>query len=323
MEIRFQHVLRYTNKNDIPIHEIAASLIATEELSTLLPPILESLFPGLSVQKVELNLLSSAVAGSRQDDYVGHLLCQFQESVEGVIDQMGKKTGVQVLQDNSKILSYVVIALILFGGLFLYGKIFPGEKATHIEGDYNTIINLTAEEAGISSEAVKAAIEKALTDREKARLGRNAIDITGPAKRERDATIQSGIDQSVELSRETINQFPGKSDLVEEAEPSETMRGIRVNIRRLDKDERHVGWIGEVNIREFTGRVRLVLVPGINPEQLKLLSDKGPIYVDGEVFFRKGRDGDLRPYVIHVYNVQGLEREQSDLTQTGEKKEEG
>lgn len=322
MEIPFEHVLRYTNENNIPIHEIAASLIATNELAVLIPPVLESLFPGLSIQKIELNLQSSAVAGSREDDYKGKLICDFQESVEGAISRIGERTGVQALQEHSKLISLVIIGLILLGGIWLHSQLFPSEKAIHIEGDYNTIINLTADEAGLPPETVKDAIEKALTERDKAKLGKNAVDITQPAKRERRSTIQGGPDRSVELSRETIDQFPGRGDLVEEAEPSDQVFGLRVDIRRLDKDERHVGWIGQVTIGEYTGRIKLVLVPGIDPEKLKDLSDKGPIIVDGIVFFRKGRNGELRPYVIHVYSVQGLENGSGDLTQAGDKEQE-
>jgi hypothetical protein len=316
-------VLRYTNERDIPTYDIAASLIATDEIRKLLPPVLEALFPGLSVESLELNLHTSAAGGSRDDDYRGRLICQFQEDLEAGITRIAEKTGIEALANNKRLLSYLIMAMVLFGSIWAYNQVFGDSSGTHIEGDYNIIVSGVAADAGVSPEQVRRVIEGAFNEREKKRLGRNAIDVVAPAKREEGATITAAPDHSIKLDQNTIREIPASGDFTDDDEPSEVIHNLSIDIRRSDRDERNVGWAGWVKIREFEGRLKMVLVPGINPERLRNLSYEGPITADVEVFYRRrGDSGALKPYVMHVYRVQGIDGGDRDLTQRSQKKEE-
>ena len=51
MELTTQHQIFYSNKDLIPISDIAESLLALEKVIMQSPVVLEKMFPGLQVQK--------------------------------------------------------------------------------------------------------------------------------------------------------------------------------------------------------------------------------------------------------------------------------
>ena len=67
MELTTTHRIYYSNKEHIPLSEIADSLLALEGLIRQSPDVLENLFPGTKIYGVEV-YLSELKSGSLYED---------------------------------------------------------------------------------------------------------------------------------------------------------------------------------------------------------------------------------------------------------------
>ena len=47
----------------------------------------------------------------------------------------------------------------------------------------------------------------------------------------------------------------------------------------------------------------MIVLPGIRLDTLKEQSDTGPIKGDVHIFYKRGRDGQWQPYVMHLYRL--------------------
>jgi hypothetical protein len=101
---------------------------------------------------------------------------------------------------------------------------------------------------------------------------------------------------------------------MDDEELSETRENVDIYIRAIDLDHARSGWAGVITLGNEQRRVRMVIVPGIDLNELKATADRGPIKGDVTIFYKRGRDGEWRPYVMHLYRVRTAEAPGADAT---------
>jgi hypothetical protein len=306
VQIYFTHDVRYMVDREAAVRAIAQSLIANEDVLNHVPKVLNYVYPGLKIDSVEFRLFRVLQMSPLREEFKGSLYAQFQSSIEDVIGATGKITSVDALEKNKRAISSLIMLLILFGAAYYWLRDSGQEPPPVINGDYNTIVSVVCGNLGCDREEIERAIERALSDRDRRALLRDAADFAAPAK----GGGAVSVDGVGELSSETILAIPDREqiDVLEDEEFSETMKNVEIHVRAMDLDQARRGWAGLINLGNEQKRVRMVIVPGID-QGLTTKAYAGPIRADVEVFHRRGRDGEWRPYVMHLYRV----HEKSDL----------
>lgn len=82
MELPFQHTIRFTNEGAIGLSDLGQTLIAHEIAFALIPKILERVFPGLVVNRFAYELALLSRNSPAQEEFVGKLFVNVQETVE-------------------------------------------------------------------------------------------------------------------------------------------------------------------------------------------------------------------------------------------------
>jgi hypothetical protein len=275
--------------------------MANEDVLNRLPKVLTCLYPGLAIDSVQFTLSRVLQMSPLREEFKGSFYAQFQSSIEDVIGASGKITGINALEKNKRAISSLIMLLIIIGAAYYWLRDPGQEPPPIITGDYNTIISVVCSNLGCDRSEVEGAIDGALSERDRRALLRDAADFAAPAKG--GGTVS--IDGVGELSSESILTIPDHEqiDVLEDEEFSERLESVEIHVRAMDLDQARRGWAGLVTLGEEHRRVRMVIVPGISLEDLMSKAHSGPIKGDVEVFFRRGRDGEWRPYVMHLYRV--------------------
>ncbi|MBA5761454.1 hypothetical protein H2O73_03770 [Vibrio sp. 404] len=260
----------YSNKEYVPVGEIARSLIAFESLVKQAPEVLEALFPDAKVIDIEV-FIKELRSDSIWEDLVVKLIFGNQQRFDECIENTRQKLGIeQIMNKNPNFLSAVLVAMILAGGAYYLGKSSTSSdkeaKAT-IEANNNTIIKIGAGMVDMSAEEFTNIVISAIKDKEK--LAENSLNVVKPAKLDPNATITFNEDPHIKISNASVRAMPEYKSKPEIAEDViEDFHDVRLEIRAIDLDSTKRGW-AVVAPSLHKRRVKLQLDPTIKPMDLK------------------------------------------------------
>lgn len=194
--------------------------------------------------------------------------------------------------------------MFLVGGLWALGRLNPTLPAdVNIQGDHNVVLNITADNMGVTSEELRLIIEQALSIQERRQLERAASNVFAPSKTERGATVE--VPGAYRVRPEAAAAVPSP-DLLEDADPLEeyqSIDGAKIVVRATNLDDREHGWAGRLAISGRTWRVSVTLPVDVDLNEIKRKSDDGPIMVDLSVIYRPNRVGEFVPKIAQVSKV--------------------
>lgn len=266
MEMVVSQQIYYSNKELVPIKEIAGSLEALDAVIRHSPEVLEALFPGTKIESVEV-FIRELRSDSIWEDLVVKFVFGSQKKFDQLISNIRERVGMDNLMNNPQLLSAIILVLILSGGAYYLGKdqsADPEQRAT-IEANNNTIINIGAGMMEMSAEEFKLLIDGAIKD--KAKLAKDAIRMVKPAKRDPEASITFNDNAELQITSESVRAMPRYISEPEEEEFIEDYSAIEMELRATDLDSTKRGWavvVPELGDR----RVRLQLDPTVSPEEL-------------------------------------------------------
>lgn len=301
MELTFDHNVVFNTRSEVPLADIARSLVATEMVVKRLPMVLEKLFPGLRVERIEIDL-RKAESGSLIEDFVLKIIGDFQKDIEAFIAGKDGRPGVEALEKYKTLISYIIIIILLVGAEYAISLVKPDEKAIHIEGDRNVVVNVAGDMLQMPPDKVLEAVESVIKEKERRRLAKESVDFFAPAKIEPGVAVTSGKD--IVVSPDAVKEIPTRTQIedLDDEEFRLTLKNVEVDIRVIDRDQGDKGWkavIPELGKR----RVRLTVVPTIDLPDLVAKATKGPIRADVIVDVVRMSDGEERPILIHLFNV--------------------
>jgi len=297
MQVATTHQIYYSNKNPIPIAQVAEALIALDNIVKRTPLALEKIFPGTKIEKVDL-FIETIESGSLLEKIIVRYFFRSQENLDQGIDKLRKVTGMETLGDKSPILPAIVLALVMAGGAYalsFFGA--PPESRTTIEANNNIIINIGAKSAGMEPEDYQAIIDAAVGN--KAEAAKNTVKIIRPAKSDPESTIELDKTSDLTINNKTIKAIP--TYLQEDLNEIETvdLENTEILIRAIDLDSSKRGW-GVIIPSIGEKRIPMELGLGIKPA---LLFGKNSIYSDVTVLYKMDKKNKLVPAKAVLHNI--------------------
>lgn len=298
MEMVVSQQIYYSNKELVPIKEIAESLQALDAVIRHSPEVLEALFPGTKIESVEV-FIKELRSDSIWEDLVVKFVFGSQKKFDQLISNLRERVGMDNLMNNPQLLSAIILVLILSGGAYYLGKdqtADPEQRAT-IEANNNTIINIGAGMMEMSAEEFKILIDGAIKD--KAKLAKDAVRMVKPAKRDPEASITFNDNTELQITSESVRAMPRYVSEPEEEEFIEDYTDIEMELRATDLDSTKRGWavvVPELGDR----RVRLQLDPTVSPEELY---ERRKFTANATIIFGFDKDSKRVPKLVFLREV--------------------
>ncbi|WP_417685001.1 hypothetical protein [Pseudidiomarina gelatinasegens] len=298
MELTVHQQIYYSNKELVPIKDVAESLLALEAIIRESPDVLEAMFPGTKIQSVEV-YINELKSDSIWEDVVVKFIFGNQQEFDEFIVNLRERIGMDNIMNNPQLLSTIIVVMILSGGAYYLGKdksATPEQKAT-IEANNNTIIQIGAGMVDLSAQDFKAIIDSAIKDKEK--LAKNAVKVVNPAKRDPEASITFNGIEELRIQKESVKAMPRDIQEPEDEEYIEDYNNIELEIRAIDLDSTKRGWAVVVPDLHKK-RVRLQLDPTVNPEDL---FDKRKVNANVTVIFGHDKEFKKIPKLVFLREI--------------------
>lgn len=264
MEIVTHHQIYYSNRELIPLREIASSLLALENIIKHSPFVLEQIFPGVTINETQVYIEKLDV-GSLYEDIIVKFLFGSQARLDQFIEGTRETLRMTKLTTNKQILSAIIASLLLAGGSYyaLKNLLAKPEDIAKIEINNNGVVNFGAELVGISEQEFKRIITNSIKGKE-AKIGKDALKVIRPAKNDPEAHIMFDGNPVLSVHPESIRAMPEVAP-EEEDEEIENINNVRLQIRATDLDSLKRGWA--VIIPSISNkRLKLQLAPTVRPQ---------------------------------------------------------
>lgn len=292
MDIILTSNFHYSTSKPVSLAEVGQALQALDRIIQRSPAVLEALIPGLRIKQIRGYPLRIS-EGSLDEDIKLHVVAEIQQALQAKVESVGERLGIETLQKDSKLISWVLMALIVTGAITAYNAIFPTKEAYHIQGDNNTIFNIGGDITGLDPAQLRAIIDAQAGDRKS--LSRDAVDVLRPAKASPGAGFRSG---ELELTPPAVAEVPFALPDLDDPEVEELF-DVEGQIRASDLDSTKSGW--RVLIPAISDqRIKMHVAPGIDLEEL---STRKTFTGDVVVVRRRLPDGTLRPVLVLLNSV--------------------
>lgn len=302
--ITFEHGLYYPDNHDVPLSDIAATLIAHERLLPIVVDAFEKLVPGLSIDDRKI-FLRSIERSSLKEAFFVALFVAYQKDLDEEIPALFETvTGMPVSDRYDTIITVLFLVALYYGASALFRR--GSTKAANpvpvtITGDYATYVSIAADQLETTPQKVRDAFDRAIGKSRLATVQRAAVDLFRPAKRGGNGRILPR--GCPEISADTVADFPtaiALAELDDDVVPMHLPRA-RLHIRATDRDKTDKGWAGRIESDDLkTKRLPIRLAPGIDPDKLAELHEPE---VEAFLESRVKDDGTTKPIRIHVFSV--------------------
>jgi hypothetical protein len=295
IELSLQGQVYFSNKERVPIGELADSLLALDRLTQYAPDFIQQVFSDVHVHRITA-YLNSLETGSIEENVIWQLLVSVQEKLKYGLEKGKGSQSFELLKNNPNIVAWLLVALLLMGGSYAAKVMNPDKAKTQIEHQTTIILNAGRDITGLDSDALREALDKSI--KSKAKLAKEAVKFAKPAKRDPSSSIT--INREFELSQEVLKEFPG-SFLQDADDAGEYVEydSTEIQIRATDLDSKDRGW-GAIIPAFGPRRIRLHIAPGIDLGRIAA----GRV-LNGNVLiqFSRDEDGNIRRAQAHLYEV--------------------
>ncbi|HEV2557384.1 MAG TPA: hypothetical protein VGU45_02035 [Microvirga sp.] len=271
-DFRFPHALTYPDNEAPTLTDIAHTLIAHDKLAPLISEILEKSLDGVVIERIKVELRSIEIGSLYEHFWVAIFLVFQKQLEEEVPDLVESMTGLDISDRYDTLVTVLVLILMFYGASYLIRRLRQKDGTSeppppHIQGNYNTYINIASSQLGMEPERLERVVEQVAKGSRARTVSRAAIDLFRPAKRGGDGRIVPR--NTPEVSREAVAEFPSEAALADLAQDTEveTFPDVVLEIRATDRDKRKQGWAGVIHEVDKR-RVPLTLFPTISSEDL-------------------------------------------------------
>lgn len=298
MLITCDHSIQYITSKPVRITDVIRTLRSTERTVRQMGRVIEALYPDIEVSSARARVSHISQNSPLDENYVFEFIVKVRDDLERGLKDLGDFTGIDVLINRSRGLSNLLTVMLLFGAMYVMSLIFSEDSAIHIEGEHNTLIQITANDLSVSPEAITGAIRKALSERQQRDLAKEAADYFAPSKVSgSDGVLING---KTRISQKSIDQIPsvGQIERLNEAITTAAVTRAVVRIRASDRDSATRGWAAVVP-QIAQDRLPLHIGPFID---LRALANREEAVADLLVVYQ-AEDGEARPIGYHLLNL--------------------
>lgn len=291
--------LYFKTDEPVAIKDVAKSLLAIETMAKRFPGMLTDL-TGINIDNYELSV-SKIETGSLIEALGLMVFLSSPEQRQALIDflensPMGKPLKYSLMG---------LFALLLVSESYDLLTKFTKSDAPTIQGNHNTLIQITADEIGTTPEAVRLALNNATHSRRK-ELVRAGLDVAAPIENHNDASLHAGESAtSVSIPTDAIKEVPFDVDFGS-YEHAIDHENVLLQIRALDRDSVDAGWKGLIPNITGERKMRIYFDTDVDME---LVTTQPEVRVDATVTYRNDiNQGTLIPKHITVTKVYPLQQ---------------
>lgn len=299
--------------NRYSLEEVISVLTAQRLLINEAVGLLEQLDPDFDAQRVVIRVVSIE-EGSLAWDLAVEIWGVYQKQItEKVVKGVEGALDVDVPKELEPLLTLALLAVTYWGLRYAYDRVARRKAKdkepapappVHIEGNYNTVINVIANETNTTAGSVERALHATL-EKDHQKVAKAAVDFVNPARRRNDAGVTFD-GMSVDIGPDALAEVPSDAELARTSESKRIpLDGVELSIRGTDRDSHTQGWRGLIDGDDrFPKRLPIVLDPTIDRESLADFHRvNADIIVEGEQFM----DGSFVPRRIHLRRFDGLD----------------
>jgi hypothetical protein len=274
------HQFYWSNRQPVPIAEVADTLLALERVVRCSPKVLAAL---TQTEIAGLEVYVSAIeSGSLLETIAIRLLFKDEENLNKFLDRI-RGNALQPGMTRNLLIGTVFASLVGYGA-WLAAKVSNPPGQTTINASNNTIINLGAGQVELTPEAFRAIVEAAVADKKD--LAKSAVRLFNPARADAQASIVIDGNEATTFSPAVISATPRTIEKVKD-ERVEHLMDVDLQIRATDLDSLSRGWAALIP-GHIDRRVKLKLEPDVKPIDI---ADKFSVRADVSVYYRQDRSG--------------------------------
>ncbi|RUM95600.1 hypothetical protein EET67_22485 [Pseudaminobacter arsenicus] len=303
MELVFPHRISYRD-GTASIDEAIENLKAQKRLLEEGVRFLDLAVPNMTVESVRIRVVSVA-SGSLVSDLAVILVTTYQEDLEGkIVGGIEAVFGVDIPAEYEALVTLSALAVTYLVARYAYDAVRskkPDRPAsTHIEGDYNTVVNVISDKINLPTSSVENALNEAIPQGRRRSLIKSVTKFLKPRE---DGVISPVTVGGVgEISPETLKEYPSDSELAEIDESRNVdLPSALLDIRATDRDKNTTGWAAVIiGDKRFKKRMQMDLYPTVDAAALaKKERVKADVTVEGD----RRADGSFVGKRIHLLKV--------------------
>ena len=303
MELHFSHLVKYS-ANNWTIDEVVLSLQGQKKLLEASSATLERLIKGLEIDKLEIRV-EKIGTGTLYEELVIVIYGVYQKEIDpAVASKVEKMFGLNIPAEYQPLASIALMLVALTVAKFavnavLNKKKVDGKPSVHIQGNYNTIVNIASDKLGITPDQVETALHESLPPNKRRSLIKSVTNFLRP--KTGDITNSIEVQGVMKIPSESLAEYPTDSELneIDDARNIDIPQAT-IQIRATDRDKSKIGWAAKVlSDKRFKKRLDMDLYPTIDAEELaKCDIVKADIVIEGQ----RTADGNFKPKKIHLLN---------------------
>lgn len=273
------HDFYYSNKQAVPLGEIAESLLALERVIKMSPRVLEELTQA-PIDRIEV-YVDELHSGSLFEKILIRYFFKDEEGLNAFVDKVRDHVGEGV--GRKTVIGATIMAMLGYGA-FMAGKAMNAPAQNTITANNNVIISLGAETAGLAPEAFKAIIEAAIPD--KKALAESSLKVIKPARADPAASISMDGSDALAMPPAVIAATPDAVKF-DKQDKVEHLPDVDLHIRATNRDSRKAGWAGLIP-GKIDKRMRLQIDPSVEIEEV---AGKFVVRANVMLFHKLDKDG--------------------------------
>ena len=259
---------------------------------------------GIDLEQVDIRVVNVA-SGSLLTELLVQLYGAYQSDISGVIvEGIEEVLGEDIPAEWEAVVTLLTLAVLYVVMRFAYDTI-RGRKSkdspatTHIEGDYNKVINIVASKLDCPVEHIEGVLEGQLPRARRRSLVKHVTDFLNLARKKRGTDIE--VEGFGKIAPEAIEEYPSDAELLEIDDTRNLdMPDAEIDIRATDRDRNKTGWAARIiGQSQFKRRLPMDLYPTVDAKRLAALERvRADLIIQGET----DADGKFRPKKIHLLN---------------------
>ncbi len=298
MDLLVPHSIEYEVTGPVTIDEIISTLQANADLIQEVGPLLERLVPGLTVERISLQV-RQIESGSLREVFFAALVVAFQEDLKKEVPPLIEKLfGTHIASEYNALLTISVLVLLFYGADFIYRATTKNLGAMKLKKQHQEMVHELSVTLGVSEKQIRDFFEERYGKPSRIkRLADATAKFFRPSRRQNNAPVKVG---GKRIESDVVAEVPSdvQIEAIEKLQTSELVESVEIELHAKDKDREKSGWAGVIPSIS-TKRLRMLLNPPIEPEEVW-----GREVIVGDIMLVKEQKGDVfEPVEFHLTRI--------------------
>lgn len=259
-----------------------------------LPPLLASMFPGLTVEPKGVAVLRVAQESPFRELFAYSVVIAYQKELEDEVPPLIEDLlGVPVPESMDTLVTVLVMLVAIYGISKVFDRLFPGRDRAALDTTREGLLQRAARLSGVAIERIREAVAVLVNGQRARRIVTASQKAFAPTRGQTGAAIRTAA--GVELvSPAAVTQAQAAAGMpyepaLEEIDlgpPAEFMSRARIIVHAMDRDRQRRGWAGHCP-GKFDARIPMHLEKSLDPAAIY-----GRTEIEGDILLSYVLDAD-------------------------------